>query len=159
MEETKTYELAGFGQRFVALVIDGIILGIIGSIFGVSTSLWGGGVVGVAVGALYQWYFLTRQNGQTPGKMALGIRVIKVDGSPLNEVDAVMRYIGYVVNALPFLFGLGWLWALIDANNQGWHDKLARTYVVKADSEKVARVKNTRVSVGPDDKLKNEDLY
>jgi uncharacterized RDD family membrane protein YckC len=159
MEETKTYELAGFGQRFVALIIDVIILSIIGSIFGISTSLFGGSVVGVAVGALYVWFFLTRHNGQTPGKMALGIRVIKVDGAPLNEVDAIMRYIGYVINALPFLFGLGWLWALIDANNQGWHDKLARTYVVKADSEQITRVNNTRVSVGSDRKLKNEDLY
>jgi uncharacterized RDD family membrane protein YckC len=30
-------------------------------------------------------------------------------------------------------FFIGWVWALFDDNRQGWHDKIAETYVVKAE--------------------------
>ncbi len=61
----------------------------------------------------------------------LGIRVIKTDGSMFTFTDALMRYIGYLINSAAFM--IGWLWAFYDEDNQGWHDKLARTYVVRAD--------------------------
>lgn len=141
--ETRTYELAGIGTRFMALFIDGLILGFVGGIFGVSVDFWGGGILGTLIGVAYQWYFLTQRDGQTLGKMVLGIRVVKVDGSPISDADAVLRYIGYIINS-PVLM-LGWLWALWDENSQGWHDKIARTYVVKADS--APRRKNDTVQI------------
>jgi uncharacterized RDD family membrane protein YckC len=144
MNDTKTYELADFGDRFGALIVDIIIISIVGSIFGINTSLFGGGIFSIAIGAAYQWYFLTQHNGQTPGKMLLKIRVVKTDGTALNEVDALMRYVGYVINALPFLIGIGWLWAAFDSKSQGWHDKIANTYVVKARQPKA---KNNTVMV------------
>ena len=124
----KTYELAGIGTRFIALIIDAIILGVLEGILlrGAGPA---GGLGGLAIGAVYQWYFLTRNNGQTPGKALLGIRVIKADGTPLQDADAIIRYIGYYIN---MFFMLGWIWAVVDTNNQGWHDKLAKTYVVVA---------------------------
>lgn len=120
---------AGLGERFIALVIDSIILGIV---TGVVTAVIGnvGGVIGFLVGVAYQWYFLTQNKGQTPGKLFMGIRVVKANGATLSDADAIVRYIGYYINTF-FLF-IGWLWAIPDANNQGWHDKLAGTYVVKA---------------------------
>jgi uncharacterized RDD family membrane protein YckC len=42
----------------------------------------------------------------------------------------IVRYIGYYINS--FIFMLGWIWAIFDSNKQGWHDKLAGTYVVPA---------------------------
>ncbi len=42
----------------------------------------------------------------------------------------VMRLIGYFVSSI--VIWLGFLWILFDANKQGWHDKIAGTYVVKA---------------------------
>jgi uncharacterized RDD family membrane protein YckC len=89
-----------------------------------------GGIVGFLIGVGYQWYFLTQNNGQTPGKRLMNIRVIKVSGEPLTAVDVVIRYIGYFINTAILL--LGWIWAFFDANHQGWHDKLAGTYVVRA---------------------------
>lgn len=127
------YRLADNGTRFVALVIDSILVGIIGGIFGANDLWFLGGIIGFLVGVGYQWVFLTRNNGQTPGKMVMGIRVIKADGTPIEDIDAVLRYLGYLINS-PFLF-IGWLWAFIDPNRQGWHDKLARTYVVVAGEE------------------------
>lgn len=131
MQSGTTYRLAENGTRFIALIIDSIIIGVVGSIFGANDQWFLGGIIGFAVNAAYQWYFLTRSNGQTPGKMLLNIRVIKVDGTPIDGTDAVLRTLGYYINTA-VLF-LGWLWAFVDSQQQGWHDKLARTYVVRAD--------------------------
>ena len=131
MARSGGYELADVGTRFIALVIDGVILGIIGAVLGmVLGSTNTGGIVGFLIGVGYQWYFLTQQNGQTVGKKLMGIRVIKVNGEPLTPVDVLIRYIGYFINSAIIL--LGWIWALFDSNRQGWHDKLAGTYVIKA---------------------------
>ncbi|NJO82613.1 MAG: RDD family protein, partial [Blastochloris sp.] len=78
----------------------------------------------------YHWYFLTQQNGQTPGKRVMGIRVIKNTGAPLTFSDVLVRYIGYIVNS--FVFGLGWIWAIFDGQHRGWHDMMAGTIVVRA---------------------------
>ncbi|MBI5668251.1 MAG: RDD family protein [Chloroflexi bacterium] len=127
-EKVMTYELAGLGERFVALLIDGFIQGVIaGILFGAFRGPGAG--ASFLVGLIYYWYFWTRQNGQSPGKQLMRIRVVKADGSPLTDVDAIIRYIGYYINSV--LFMLGWLWALVDSNRQGLHDKLVNTYVVK----------------------------
>ena len=88
----------------------------------------------LAIPVGYYWYFWTRRDGQTPGKFALGIRVIKSDGTELSDTDAVIRAIGYHVSGL--LCGLGFIWAIFDKNKQAWHDKLARTYVVRAEGDR-----------------------
>jgi uncharacterized RDD family membrane protein YckC len=127
--DTATFELADVGTRFIAIFIDGIILGIIGWILAAIVGNTGYGL-GFLVGVAYSWYFWTRSNGQTPGKQLMKIRVIKADGTPISDVDAILRYVGYYVSG--FFFALGYLWAIWDENHQGWHDKIAKTYVVKA---------------------------
>ncbi len=129
------YQLASFGVRLVALIVDTILVGAIGGALGADSPVIGG-VIGFMVGAGYHWLFLTRNNGQTPGKMFMRIQVVKVDGTPINAVDAVIRYAGYGINSA--LFMLGWLWALVDDNQQGFHDKLARTYVVRYTGDDIA---------------------
>ncbi len=124
------YDLADVGTRFIALIIDAIVLGVITAIFSFLISREVGGFLGFLIGVGYQWYFLTTQNGQTPGKKLMNIRVIKASGEPLTGVDVVMRYIGYYINTAILM--LGWIWAIFDASNQGWHDKIAGTYVVRA---------------------------
>ena len=123
------YELASVGTRFIAILIDGIILGIITGIL-VGAGREAGGGASFVIGLVYYWYFWTRQEGQSPGKKLMNIRVIKADGSPLSDGDAILRYIGYYINSLVFM--IGWIWAFFDSNSQGWHDKIASTYVVKA---------------------------
>ncbi len=128
-EKAYTYELAGLGERFVALLIDGFIQGVIGGVlFGAFRGPGAG--LSFIIGLIYCWYFWTRQNGQTPGKQLMKLRVVKADGTPISDTDAVIRYIGYVVNSAIMM--LGWLWAFVDSNRQGLHDKLVNTYVVKA---------------------------
>ena len=129
MEGNRGATLADVGTRFLALLIDSFILSLVGGIlFRLSGGV--GGLAGIILGVAYQWVFLTQNRGQTPGKMLLNIRVVKTDGSQLTGTDAVIRYFGYLLNSV--VLSIGWLWALFDPDRQGWHDKLAKTYVVKA---------------------------
>jgi uncharacterized RDD family membrane protein YckC len=137
--DTVTYELADVGTRLIAIIIDGLILGFITGVL-VGSGKGAGAGISFIIGVAYNWYFWTRQNGQTPGKMLMNIRVVKTDGSPISDVDAVLRYAGYYINTAVIM--LGWIWALSDANHQGWHDKLANTYVVKTE-----KAKNKNVSI------------
>ena len=50
-------------------------------------------VVGMAIGASYEGYFVYRL-GATPGKMALGLKVVRQDGGPVGLGRAVGRYFG-----------------------------------------------------------------
>jgi uncharacterized RDD family membrane protein YckC len=131
--DATTFLLASVGTRVIALIIDNVILGVISGILGgISGRNDVGFIVYFIIQTAYQWYFLVNRDGQTPGKSLMHIRVVKVDGSPITASDAVVRSIGYAINSIPFLFGLGWWWALFDNHYQGWHDKLANTYVIKA---------------------------
>ena len=119
--------------RLIALIVDGIILGVLSFLAGLilGDRIFGIGV-GFIVGVIYNSYFWTQNNGQTPGKSLMGIRVVKTNGQPIGVLDAVIRYIGYYINT--FLLFLGWLWAVFDSRNQGFHDKLAGTVVVNAQA-------------------------
>lgn len=67
----------------------------------------------------------------TPGKMALSLRVVDADtGKTISLGQGLRRYLGYVVATLPL--GVGLLWVGFDKRKQGWHDKMARTVVVRA---------------------------
>lgn len=131
-----TYELAPVGIRFVAFIIDNIFLFIIGFIAGLFLAIFGldSILIGVLINLAYHWYFWTRRDGQTPGKSAVNIRVIKADGTPISDSDAIIRVFGYYVSSIAL--GIGFLWAIFDANNQGWQDKMANTYVVTAEKIK-----------------------
>lgn len=79
---------------------------------------------------VYFVYFIGSA-GQTPGKKLLGIQVVRAD-EPATEMDyktAFNRFAGYTLSA--GLFFLGFLWALFDSRKQTWHDKIAKTIVVK----------------------------
>ncbi len=67
----------------------------------------------------------------TPGKMLVRARVVDAaSGQPASRGQYVLRYLGYYLALLPL--GLGILWVAFDRRKQGWHDKLARTVVVRA---------------------------
>jgi uncharacterized RDD family membrane protein YckC len=72
------------------------------------------------------WFF----TGQTPGKSLMGVRVIRKDGRRLGPLMSLFRMFGYVISAL--LLGAGYLWVLVDDRRQGFHDKIAGTFVVYA---------------------------
>jgi uncharacterized RDD family membrane protein YckC len=136
---------AGFWRRFLALLIDGIILGIVGgilaSILGLGSGSSGGGSVGFSFGTggtllniildlIYFTLMIALVNGKTLGGMVLGIRVVPADGGGSVSIGkALVRTIVAYVSGLVIL--LGYLWMLWDSNKQTWHDKAAGTYVVR----------------------------
>jgi uncharacterized RDD family membrane protein YckC len=67
--------------------------------------------------------------GRTLGMMALGVRVVKADGSPPGIRRSVVRALGYWVSAIALI---GFAWIAVDRRSQGFHDKLAGTFVVYA---------------------------
>ena len=66
--------------------------------------------------------------GTTFGGIVCQLRVVRLDGSPLRFVDALVRGIASLFSLA--VAGLGCLWILKDEERQAWHDKIAGTYVV-----------------------------
>ncbi len=84
--------------------------------------------VGLILSSVYFTYFHSA-TGQSIGKGLLKIKAIQTSGEPLNFKIAFIRWGGYFISGLAMY--LGFLWVLFDKNKQGWHDKIAGTYVVK----------------------------
>ncbi len=114
------YAPAGFGVRFVAALIDGLILGVFNYFLG--------GLFGSVVGIAYYVAFWAMK-GQTPGKMAMGLYVISTDGKPLDWGKAIIRYVGYMVSAI--ILCIGFIMIAFDDSKRGLHDRIASTLVVK----------------------------
>ena len=125
---------AGFWIRFLAIFIDGIILGIVSAAIGavLNLNLNGRSGMNVLLGLIYYVVFWSKSSpwpGQTIGSKLLNIRVVKTDGSDLEITQSLIRYVGFFISAICLLIGL--IWAAFDPNKQGWHDKIAGTYVIK----------------------------
>jgi uncharacterized RDD family membrane protein YckC len=79
----------------------------------VAFSMMGIFVGGLAPGAILVSYFLLEwfygglfealMNGQTPGKWAMGIRVLSVDGQPINAIQAILRNVLRFADTMPLL--------------------------------------------------------
>ena len=134
-------EYAGFWIRLRAAIIDGIIIWstsfvlsrlLISNMFGMFgyRSAFLPPIFSFPVFWLYYWLF-TGIKGQTPGKMVLRIKVVDARGNrPGLGVAAMREILGKTLSALALY--IGFLWIAWDKQKQGWHDKIANTYVVKA---------------------------
>ena len=96
---------------------DAIAIIIVFAIPVVSVSIW----VGYYIGS---WVLL----GQTIGKQLLGLKIISVDNKRISIRQAIVRYIGYWISAMP-LFA-GYWWVLLDDDRRAWHDHLSKTCVI-----------------------------
>ena len=67
--------------------------------------------------------------GRTPGKWVAGIVVVDSDGRIPGPATIPREMIGKLVSFLAA--GIGILWLIWDPQRQGWHDKIAGTYVVE----------------------------
>ena len=120
-----TVEYVDFSIRFVAWVVDYTIVLVSTFVFVVE----GLEEVALVIGFGYMVLF-TGLRGQTLGKMFVGIRVIKPGRATPGLGTAFLReVVGKIVSIIPF--GAGLLWVNRDRWGQGWHDKLAGTYVIR----------------------------
>ena len=108
-----SYRVAGPFRRLPAFVIDlGILIGlhVVVAILAMFVGSFAGGITfaGVSVIFLIVWWFYgglfeTFMNGQTPGKWVMGLRVLTVDGHPINGLQAVLRNILRAADMMPIL--------------------------------------------------------
>ncbi len=131
---------AGFGIRLVAHLIDGIILsillGILSFVFNIKANTgWlsaiysPGGLVTLLLIMAYFVYFETTQNQATPGKMLMGLKVVRQDGAKMQVRDSVLRYLGKIISAAILM--IGFLIVIFDKKKRALHDLIAQTYVIK----------------------------
>lgn len=145
---------AGFWRRAVAYGIDKLILQVFCIIlFTVGMSLQGGDYLvlsstgqqqsdSMLIGGGFWSYFIMSvildmvyftwfhgADGRTPGKMMLGLRVVRTTGESMTFGFAFLRWVGYQISKL--VFYLGFIWIAFDKRKKGWHDKIADSIVVR----------------------------
>lgn len=125
-------EYVGVGRRFLALLIDGIILGVIGgilsAIFGPNQAALSGGLTGLL--ALVYAFVMEATQGATLGKMALGIRVVRLDGSPIGWSESLIRNLLRIIDGL-FVYLVGAILIWTSPLKQRLGDRAAHTVVVR----------------------------
>ena len=144
-QEGTLVEYAGFWIRLGAYIIDGVILGVINLVAsfifvaivasaepgdtGLLAGLTGGFTVVIFILTILYFIGFWAWRGQTPGKMAVGVKIVNTDGSSISVGKSILRYIGYIVSGI--IIYIGFLMIAWDGEKQGLHDKIAGTYVVK----------------------------
>lgn len=136
-----TTEYAGFWIRTGAALIDSLLLlmvmaPVLTLIYGKAFWLGANAPSGLvafslnyvlpAIAVVAFWIY----KSATPGKMALNIRIVDAEtGGKPSTGQLIGRYLAYYVSAIPLFLGI--IWVGVDARKQGWHDKLAKTLVIR----------------------------
>jgi len=134
-------QLIGFGRRFIAMIVDGLIVvfvsfilallvGMVDVFFGQGVLPWN--LIIVLIMLVFSIIYFTgnwvRTSGQTLGKLLLSIKIVNVDGSPLTTGKLFLRFFGYILSGI--VASLGFFWVAVDKKCRGWHDIIAKTYVI-----------------------------
>ncbi|MEO8288213.1 MAG: RDD family protein [Chloroflexota bacterium] len=159
------YEMAGIGSRFVASLLDHLILVVamvlvycamfsllFGGLFSGSQSgeEFGFGLLAVLVLVeflIFWGYFVLFElvwNGQTPGKRAGKLRVIRRDGQPVHAGEVMIRNLVRIVDFLPGFYGIGLVTMFIDKDARRLGDMAAGTIVVREGEQ--TRLRDVQVA-------------
>jgi uncharacterized RDD family membrane protein YckC len=151
-----TRRFGGFWIRFLAVIIDAIIIGVVSAIIRIPLGLAGMGVglglgrnpdpnqvlaavptimsliglsflINMALTLAYDVYFLTTK-GATPGKMALGLKVTRADGGPISAGLAIGRYFAKFLSSITLC--IGFIIAAFDREKRSLHDHICGTRVI-----------------------------
>jgi uncharacterized RDD family membrane protein YckC len=145
--DPKSYEYAGFWIRVLAALIDTVLV----LFLTVPLVVWFYGWDALvadneafrpllfaieyllpALAVLVFW----RYRAATPGKIAIHARIVDArTGEAPSLLQLIVRYVGYYVSIIPLCLGL--IWVGIDRRKQGFHDKIARTVVIRRKPEPV----------------------
>ena len=151
------YRVASPFERLIAYALDLLIMGVgtvvasmvIVFVFsGIGLEAFGMGIMFI-LSFLVMWFyggvFETYMNGQTPGKRAMGLRVVRTDGSPINAGQAVLRNFLRLVDSMPALAGyipvylVGLVVTSCNTRYQRLGDLACGTMVISEDRSRVAR--------------------
>ncbi|SPF49112.1 RDD domain containing protein (fragment) [Candidatus Sulfopaludibacter sp. SbA4] len=148
-------QYGGFWIRVLASLIDTIILMVVGGIVNGAllrsvvtiprvqpgtdptallasmAGVWGiVYLVNMVIGCSYEAFFVSSTLCATPGKLALGMKVLRPGGGRLTLGRAVGRYFAKVLSAM--ILGIGYIMVGIDSEKRGLHDMICDTRVVKS---------------------------
>jgi uncharacterized RDD family membrane protein YckC len=84
-------------------------------------------LLGLAASLAYYAFFWVRF-GATPGKMAVGIKVVRPDGGPISVGQAIGRFFAYILSGI--ILYIGYMMAGWDDQKRALHDRLAETRVI-----------------------------
>jgi len=118
---------AGFWVRFVAMIIDAVIIAVGSGL--VSAATLGAGIVVTFVGPwLYEAFMLSSEWQATVGKRAMSIAVTGIDGNRISFARATGRHFAKWISV--FTLGIGFIMVAFTAKKQALHDMIAETLVV-----------------------------
>ncbi len=83
----------------------------------------------------YPILFEVLRGGQTPGKRALGLKVVHQNGTPVGWLASIVRNLLRTVDILPFGYGFGLLATMLDRDSRRIGDLVAGTLVIHAEAE------------------------
>ncbi|MGZ4164593.1 MAG: RDD family protein [Tumebacillaceae bacterium] len=118
-----TLRFGGFGERFVALLIDGILLFVVNLILG----FIGLSYLSFIVGWLYFAFMESSDKQGTFGKQVMKLKVTDTDGNRISFGRATGRYFSKYISAL--ILCIGYLMAAFTEKKQALHDMIAGTLV------------------------------
>ena len=139
---------AGFWKRVAAYTIDSLLVGMVGGIIGTIIGAVMGAIVlagdssgvglvlvqlvtqliSIAISAAYYAGFHASTGMATLGKMAVGIKVVRTDGTRISLARGIGRYFATLLSGL--IIGIGFLMAAFTERKQGLHDIICDTLVV-----------------------------
>ena len=136
--------VAGFWLRFCALFIDNILLQVVSGSINISLGvpIWGmdpdnppnfalmavGMILGFAITITYETWMVGKF-GATLGKMALGLRVVQPDGTPITYLRSFARYWAKILSQIACY--IGFIMVAFDDEKRGLHDRICETRVIR----------------------------
>jgi uncharacterized RDD family membrane protein YckC len=160
------YEIAGIGSRFLAALIDTALITFLQVIIAImaylilnqsgsslasvdavsSLSGWAVALIGLIALFFYWGYYIFFEmlwNGKSPGKSAVKLRVIRVDGTPITISESLVRNLVRVVDFLPAYYGVGAIAVFVNPQTRRLGDLAAGTVVIR-ETDQRTQIKNLR---------------
>ncbi len=146
------YRVAGIGSRFLAAIIDSVLIVVLEVVVNVAMLLvarfvfnfsfasgdssglaWLLGLFGLIAFAFLWGYYIFFEllwNGQSPGKRRMGLRVLRLDGTPITLSESIIRNLVRLVDFLPAYYGVGVVVMFVNSQARRLGDLAAGTVVV-----------------------------
>jgi len=148
-----TFELAGPATRMMAYLVDlgvrSVVLAVISLVVLIATGMvlpdLAAGIVLMVMFALewgYHTVFEWLWNGSTPGKRAMGIRVVRTNGVSMDLTRSAMRNLLRAADIFPFGYATAVLVMFISKSDRRLGDFAADAMVVREEPVKLSRLPN-----------------
>ena len=142
--EVQALPVAPLGRRFLAGLVDGLVLLLGAGLF--AFIFWKAGghltpappnlAIVALIAVIFVWAYMgmfTALTFSTPGLTCMGIEVRNMEGWPPATRESLLRAFGYLVSISALM--IGFLWALVDGEGLTWHDRISGTFLTPVNQE------------------------